>query len=98
MCVKFACKFIEILTLNYFLLSFIVYFDDNKAICRVLDQHPKTTQKKLSFLVNPTLTGKEFIKQVSTQYTYDNFDLVLEHNNVRYIFKKLLKLVLKYFH
>lgn len=59
-----------------------MYLDENKAICRILDQHPKTTQKKLSFLVNPTLTGKEFIEQVSTQYTYDTFDLVLETNNV----------------
>lgn len=59
-----------------------MFFDENKAICRVLDQHPKTEQKKLSFLVNPTLTGKEFIEQVSTQYTYEKFDLVLENNNV----------------
>ena len=58
-------------------------FDENKTICCVLDQHPKPAQKKLSFLVNPTLTGKEFIEQVSTQYTYEKFDLIVEHNNVR---------------
>jgi hypothetical protein len=60
----------------------MVYLDESKAVCSILDQHPNTTQKRLSFLVNPTLTAKEFIEQVSTQYTYEKFDLVLEVNNV----------------
>lgn len=60
----------------------MVYLDENKAVCRILDQHPNTTQKRLSFLVSPTLTAKEFIHQVSTQYTYEKFDLVLEDKDV----------------
>lgn len=60
----------------------MVYLDESRAICRVLDQHPNTTQKRLSFLVSPTLTAKEFIEQVSTQYSYEKFELVLEVNNV----------------
>ncbi|CAH1708005.1 unnamed protein product [Chironomus riparius] len=60
----------------------MVYLDENKAVCRILDQHPNTTQKRLSFLVSPTLTAKEFIQQVSTQYSYEKFDLVLEYNKI----------------
>lgn len=64
----------------------MVYTDESRAVCRVLDQHPNTTQKRLSFLVSPTLTAKEFIEQVSTQYSYEKFDLVLEINNVSFSF------------
>ena len=63
-------------------ISDMVYLDENKAVCRILDQHPNTTQKRLSFLVSPTLTAKQFIQQVSTQYSYEKFDLVLEYNKV----------------
>jgi hypothetical protein len=65
----------------------MAYLDENKAICRVLDQHPNTTQKRLSFLVNPTLSVKEFIEQVSTQYSYEKFELTLEVNNVNFQMK-----------
>lgn len=60
----------------------MVYLDENKAVCRILDQHQNTTQKRLSFLVSPKLTAREFIQQVSTQYTYERFDLVLAEKNV----------------
>lgn len=64
----------------------MVYLDENKAVCRILDQHPDTKQKRLTFLVSPALTTKEFIQQVSTQYSYEKFDLVLVDNNVSDIF------------
>lgn len=60
----------------------MVYFEENKATCRILDRHPNTAQKKLSFLVSPTKTVQEFLEQVATQFTYDKFDLILEATNV----------------
>jgi hypothetical protein len=60
----------------------MVYLDENKATCRILDQHPNTTQKKLSFLVTPTKSVSEFLEQVATQFTYDNYELILEAKNV----------------
>lgn len=60
----------------------MVFLDEGKAVCRILDQHENTSQKRLSFLVHPTITVKEFFEQVSTQYSYDKFDLILECKNV----------------
>lgn len=61
----------------------MVYLEENKATCRVLDQHPNTTQRRLSFIVSPaTLSVKQFLEQVATQFTYDKFELVFESKNV----------------
>lgn len=61
----------------------MVYLEENKATCRVLDQHPNATQRRLSFLVNPAnTTVKQFLEQVSTQFTYDKYDLIFETKNV----------------
>ena len=60
----------------------MVYFEENKATCRILDQHSNATQKKLSFLVSTTKTVKEFLEQVSTQFSYEKFELVFEAKNV----------------
>lgn len=57
--------------------------DDQKATCRVIDQHPDTKQKKISFLVSPATTVTSFIQQVATQYSgYSQFELTLESQNV----------------
>lgn len=62
----------------------MVYLERNKATCRVLDQHPNTTQKRLSFLVSPaSTTVKQLLEQVATQFTYDKFELIFEAKNVR---------------
>jgi len=60
----------------------MVYLDEDKAVCRILDQHPNTTQKRLTFLVSPTSTAQQFLDQVSTQFTYDKFDLIIEISKV----------------
>jgi hypothetical protein len=61
----------------------MVYLEENRATCRVLDQHPNTSQRKFSFLVSPATTSvKQFLEQVSTQFTYDKFDLIFETKNV----------------
>ena len=60
----------------------MVYFEENKATCRILDQHPNATQKKLSFLVSPSKTVQEFLDQVSTQFSYKKFELIFEAKNV----------------
>lgn len=72
------------LTFFFFLHVDMVYLEEAKATCRVLDQHPNPAQRKLSFLVAPdTTTVKQFLEQVSTQFIYDNFELILETKNVR---------------
>lgn len=82
MCLLNDPEFIKnIFSLNFLPLD-MVYLDENKATCRILDQHPNTTQRKLSFLVNPAKTVSEFLEQVSTQFTYDKFELILEATNV----------------
>lgn len=56
--------------------------EENKATCRVLDKHPNTTQSRLSFRVNPASTVKQLIEQVSTQFTYDKFELIVQTTKV----------------
>lgn len=56
--------------------------EESKVTCRILDQHPNTTQRRLSFRVSATSTVKQFIEQVSTQFTYDKFELILETTKV----------------
>lgn len=75
----------QILDTDWSLTLFLdmVYLDASKATCRVLDQHPNPTQRKLSFLVSPSTTSvKQFLEQVATQFTYDKFELILETKNV----------------
>lgn len=62
----------------------MVYLDDDKATCRVLDHHPNPSQRKLSFLVAPgSTTVKQFLDQIATQFAYDKFELTFETKNVR---------------
>lgn len=77
-------RFLLNVSLNSSLILDMVYLDENKATCRIVDQHPNPAQRKLSFVVSPeTTTVKQFLEQVSTQFTYENFELILETKNVR---------------
>lgn len=60
----------------------MVLFEEDKATCRVLDEHPNTKQRRLSFRVTTTSTVQQFLEQVSTQFTYEKFELTLETKNV----------------
>ena len=61
----------------------MVYLEEGKATCRVLDQHPFPEQKKISFLVDPNITTiAQFYSQVATQFSYERFDLTFEIKNV----------------
>lgn len=60
----------------------MVYLEDDKATCRVLDNHPNPKQRKLSFLVSPDSTVQQFLQQVATQFTYDKFELTFDTKNV----------------
>ncbi|CRK93812.1 CLUMA_CG007339, isoform A [Clunio marinus] len=60
----------------------MVYLQEGKATCRIIDQHPNTTQKRFSFVINPTSTTvKQFLDQIVTQFTYEKFDLIFETKN-----------------
>lgn len=78
---QFSCS--DTNSISDLLFLDMVYLDEAKATCRVLDEHPDTKQRKLSFLVRASTTSvHQLLAQVSTQYAYDKFDLIFETKNV----------------
>ena len=46
--------------------------------CAVFDKTPNSEQQKINIIVRPTHTVEKVIKDITTQYHYKGFDLILQ--------------------
>lgn len=54
---------------------------ENSTQCAVYDKTPDSDQKKINIVVRPTYTVSKVISDISTQFNYKSFDLVLQPIN-----------------
>ncbi|XP_055385651.1 ubiquitin carboxyl-terminal hydrolase 47 [Condylostylus longicornis] len=52
--------------------------EDEQTICTIHDTTPGSSQKKISIIVRPNHTVAKVIHDIKTQFSYENFDLILQ--------------------
>lgn len=61
-----------------FILDMGCLIEEDKAICKILDITPNSTQKNYSLVVRQSYTVQQLIDDISTQYNYKTFDITLQ--------------------